>query len=406
MVRKKIVKPEIPAKHFDPKDQTILVYEIYPRSKKTVYYIRGSQAKDFSKITLQGYQGLPSGLYLYKSGYGFGKKGTFLLSALKKNFAPTKPVELIISDKNVKSVAGTAVVTITLPYNEIHNLLVRLGRINEDNNNELRQQVASFLSTKFPRKIKIASGTFDEYQGGEIASILRRSKVAQKLNEEDFQGLKDFFPKIFETLLRGKKKGVRIERDALIRNTKTTTDRIFLNDVIKEFETKLGKKTSEEDWQKFLKDKVFRFLANYITSIDKQNVSINVSYPDFVMIDVYGFIDVFEIKRHDTSLLAFDQSHENYYWKPEAAQAISQIENYIDEVIRNSAEYTKAIKRKKHIDIRVVRPRGYILAGSSRQFKTDKESEDFRKLGVSLKNISFILYDELLERLKNLRSKL
>ncbi len=124
------------------------------------------------------------------------------------------------------------------------------------------------------------------------------------------------------------------------------------------------------------------------------------------MVDVYGFIDIFEIKKHDAKLLAFDKSHENYYWKPEAAQAISQIENYIDEVARNADEYVKAVKRKKHINIRVVRPRGYIIAGTSKQFNDEKESEDFRKLSNSLKNINFILYDELLERLKNLRSKL
>jgi hypothetical protein len=52
--------------------------------KKAVYYLRGSQAEDFSKITLDGYEDLPSGLYLYKSGYGFGRKGWFLLSAIKK----------------------------------------------------------------------------------------------------------------------------------------------------------------------------------------------------------------------------------------------------------------------------------------------------------------------------------
>src|SRR3989344_1871219 len=406
-IKKKVSKKlEIPVKHFDPKDPLVLVYEVYPRSKRTIYYLRGSQANDFSKITLEGYEELPSGLYLYKSGYGFGKKGTFLLSAVKKYIAGAKPVALSISKKNVKSIAGTTLITVTLPYNEVHNLLVRLGRINEDNNNELREAVASFLSTKFPKRIKIGSGTFDEYQGGEIASILRRSKVAQKLNEEDLQGLKDFFPKIFETSLKGKKKGVRTERDALISNTKKVTDRIFLDDVIKEFEVRLKKKTSEEEWQKFLKDKVFRFLSSYVTSVDKQNVSIDVSYPDFVLVDVYGFIDVFEIKRHETSLLAFDKSHDNYYWKPELAQAISQIENYIDSVIRNAAEYTKSVKRKKHVDIKVIRPRGYIIAGNSKQFKTEKEMEDFRKLGVSLKNISFILYDELLERLKNLRAKL
>jgi Domain of unknown function (DUF4263) len=111
---------------------------------------------------------------------------------------------------------------------------------------------------------------------------------------------------------------------------------------------------------------VFPFLVSYVTVIDKQNVSIDVSYPDFVLVDVYGFIDVFEIKRPDTALLAFDKSHDNYYWKPEVVKAISQIENYIDAVLRNAAEYTRSIKRKKHVDIRVVRPRGYIVAGNSK----------------------------------------
>ena len=398
--------PETSIKHFDPKDPRVLVYEVYPPSHKTIYHIRGNQAKNINKITLDGYQELPSGLYLYKSGFGFGKKGTFLLSAIQKYIGGAKPVNLIISKKSRKSITGSSNITVTLPYEEVHNLLTRLGRINEDNNDELREAVAGFLKTKFPTKIKVGEATFDEYQGGEIASILRRSKVAQKLNEEDLQGLKTFFPKIFEASLKGRKNKVRAERDALISNTKKATDRIFLDDVIKEFQAKLGRKTSEEAWQKFLKDKVFRFLGSYVTSIDKQNVSIAVSYPDFVLVDVYGFIDVFEIKRHDTGLLAYDQSHENYYWKPELAQAISQIENYIDAVLINSAEYVKTVKRKKHVDIRVIRPRGYIVAGTSKPFKTEKESEDFRKLGSSLKNISFLLYDELLERLKNLRANL
>ena len=135
-------------------------------------------------------------------------------------------------------------------------------------------------------------------------------------------------------------------------------------------------------------------------------MSISVSYPDFVLADVYGFVDVFEIKRHETPLMALDESHDNYYWKPDIVKAISQIENYIDEIVRNADDYVRAVKKKKGVDIRVVRPRGYIIAGTSSQFKNKKESGDFRKLGVSLKNISFILYDELLENLRNLRSKL
>jgi len=117
-------KSEIPIKHFDPKEPKVLVYEVYPRSKKTIYHLRGGQAKDFSQITLEGYEGIPSGLYLYKSGYGFGKKGTFLLSAIKKHIAGAKPVALSISKKNVKSIKGSKIVSVTLPYDEVHNLPV------------------------------------------------------------------------------------------------------------------------------------------------------------------------------------------------------------------------------------------------------------------------------------------
>ena len=401
-------RKEKPERHFDRKEGKFCVFEVFRRSKKTVYYFRGGQAKYVSKLTLDGYDGLPTGLYLNRSGYGFGKKGFFLLSALAGHIGPNKQLDLVISKKRVKLFRRRVlIVTVALPYQDVRSLLLRLGRINEDNNNELRETVASFLSTKFPRRIRISTEDFDEYHGGEVAALLRKKKVAHKLNEEDLQSLKTFFPKIFESPIKGKRRRVRAERDALIRETKAVTDKIFLDEVIKEFDANLGKKTlSEQVWQAFLRDKVFRFMANYVTSIEKQNISLDVSYPDFVLVDVYGFVDIFEIKRQDTALLSFDDSHENYYWKPEIAKAISQIENYIDKIVSNADEYIRTIKRKKHVDIRVVRPRGYIIAGTSRGFSSKKESEDFRKLGTSLKNISFILYDELLESLKNLRSKL
>lgn len=408
MAAKKEKKPEVPEQHFASDEPEFCVYEIYRESDKTIYFLQEGKAKQLSSITLDGFQGLPSGLYLNKNGYSFGKKGFFLLSALKEHLAGGKILELTISNKRPKKIQKTVhKVSVTLPFVDVKNLLIRLGRINEDSNVELRSAVASFLSTKFPKEVKISTDDFDEYKAGEIAALLRRKKVSQKLNEEDLDSLNSFFPRIFEGSLKGKKKGVKLGRAALIKNTKTITDKIFLDEVIKEFEVNLAKKTiSENDWQKFLSEKVFRFLANYVTVIEKQNVSVSVSYPDFVLVDVYGFVDVFEIKKHNMPLLSLDEDHDNYYWKTDVSKAIAQIENYTDEIIRNSDDYIRAVKRKKGVDIQVVRPRGYIIAGTSKQFSNKKESTDFRKLGSSLKNINFILYDELLENLKNLRLKL
>ncbi len=167
-------KPEIPEQYFASDKPTFCVYEVYPESNKTIYYLQESKAKQVESITLDGYQGLPSGLYLNRKGYGFGKKGTFLLLSLKSNLALNKKLELTITSKQSKKIIkGAAKVSVTLPFQDVKNLLVKLGRINEDSNNELRGTVSSFLSTKFPKQIRISTDDFDEYKGGEVAALLR-----------------------------------------------------------------------------------------------------------------------------------------------------------------------------------------------------------------------------------------
>ncbi|MEK6848040.1 MAG: Shedu immune nuclease family protein [Nanoarchaeota archaeon] len=410
MVKKnKTKKPEVPDRHFASDDGNVCVYEVYKKSNKAIYYFRDSRYLKYTdKLTLQGYADLPAGLYLNKKGYGFGKKGILLLIALKEQLAPRKNLEVVIIRKGKKSISTNRTnVVVVLPCDDVRNLLVKLARINEESNLELKEAVGSFLSTKFPTRIKLSTENFDEYKGGEVAALLRRTKVTEKLNEEDLDSLQNFFPKIFASSLKGKRKGVKKLRSGLIQKTKRVTDQIFLDEVIKEFEKNLSNASfSENSWQEFLRDKVLRYMSNYVTSIEKQNASIEVSYPDFVMVDVYGFVDVFEIKKHTTPLLSYDSDHENYYWKPDVSMAVAQIEKYIDEIVKNSDAYIRAVKKKKGVDIQVVRPRGYIIAGASSQFKNKIERDDFRKLGMSLKNINFILYDELLENLKNLRSKI
>jgi hypothetical protein len=109
-----------------------------------------------------------------------------------------------------------------------------------------------------------------------------------------------------------------------------------------------------------------------------------------------------EIKTPGTILLNEDKSRGNYYWTPELSKAIAQTENYIDEVYSLRDKIKNEIKDRYGIDLRVVRPRGVILAGDTSQFLHNKKvSDDFRLLSQSLKNISFVTYDELLVRLQN-----
>ena len=49
--------------------------------------------------------------------------------------------------------------------------------------------------------------------------------------------------------------------------------------------------------------------------------------------------------------------------------------------------------------------KAYLVIGSSSQLVNDNMKNDFRILRDSLKNVEIILYDELLERFKNLKNR-
>jgi hypothetical protein len=83
------------------------------------------------------------------------------------------------------------------------------------------------------------------------------------------------------------------------------------------------------------------------------------------------------------------------------AKAISQTENYLHQVQRSSDALTNDIRRNKGLDVNIVRPKGYIIAGTRDQLKKGKMLDDFRILSGALKNIDIILYDDLLSNLES-----
>ena len=98
--------------------------------------------------------------------------------------------------------------------------------------------------------------------------------------------------------------------------------------------------------------------------------------------------------------MSYDKSRNNNYWSVEMSKAIAQIENYVHQAQRHSDSLSKDIKRSKGIDVNVVRPRGYIIAGMRSELNTAKKQDDYRILSSSLKNADVILYDDLLDSLE------
>jgi hypothetical protein len=103
---------------------------------------------------------------------------------------------------------------------------------------------------------------------------------------------------------------------------------------------------------------------------------------------------------------ALDRSRNNYYWSSELSRAIAQVEKYLYEIQRHSDAFKVELREAKGIDINVVRPRGYIVAGKRADLTSDRMRNDFRILNESLKNIDVILYDDLVSNLETFLSKL
>lgn len=141
------------------------------------------------------------------------------------------------------------------------------------------------------------------------------------------------------------------------------------------------------------------FNSSYIQLIEKSNISTKITLPDFLLIDQFQFVDIFEIKRLDFECIKYDKSHDNYYWSEDASKAIAQVEKYIYEM-ENNANALIANFKEEGLDLKIIRPRGFVLISRRTLLTNPKSIKSFRLLSSALKNVQVILYDDFLEAIK------
>lgn len=213
----------------------------------------------------------------------------------------------------------------------------------------------------------------------------------------------------FDAASKHKRAGIRRARSLLIAKR---AQRLTLEELISRYEKLLQDDPPESVWQKLFNEYVTIFDTRYVQKIDAKNIGLgSTKYPDLVLVDVYGFIDFYELKRVRTPLLKHDSSHNNFYWTTDISMVISQAANYLQLAKSQAATLSSGIKaatagrERDGLDVQIVNPRAVIVAGSSNELNTNKKREQFKILRESLKDIDFVLYDELLIYLKNLLSK-
>jgi Domain of unknown function (DUF4263) len=158
----------------------------------------------------------------------------------------------------------------------------------------------------------------------------------------------------------------------------------------------------ESWWQTYVKSKILIIQQGYIKAMEKMNIAIGTTkFPDFSLVTHDNYLDILEIKKPSTDILKLDSSRGNHYFDSEISKAIVQVENYIATVTAHGDAVRSYILDNHKMDLKVVRPRGIILAGNASQFTEQKQKDDFRLLSQGLKNLTIVTYDELLTRLKN-----
>jgi len=373
-----------------------VIWRINTKTKNGYYKVNpdSSQYKYCERITLKGFTSLPSGLW--KEGYGMTAAGSFLLQEIFEKYGKKIDITLVASGSSKLDARGKKTKVI-LPIKKLAKANQAVRATKRKRNEEIRANVKNFLSSEFTQ-FKEYKGIKPSYAAGTLAELLEQPDIIKKLGAEDIDKLHEFIPDYLSKIpgtLRAKKKL------AVVYESLDAGRKVYLEKIVEEFRKKLNAGgTSESTWQKFLSEYILVLRNSYGEVLEKESVSLSGKYPDFMLIDPYSYLDIFEIKKPATNILKYDNSRNNYYWDTELSKAISQVENYLYQVQRNSSALVEDIKKHKGLDISIVRPRGYIVAGVRTQLTKTKMADDFRILNDSLKNIDVIFYDDLLNNLE------
>ena len=356
-------------------------------ARPRAYELIGSYG-DFkgSKVYFLGFKVQPK--FLPITGRGFGGL-KHLLELLKRRFK--KFTLTFTPDEDSIRLKGKEY-RVRLSVASVRKLQKRRWDANAHMNTQLGKQL---LAETFPQEFP-EGGLTHSYQRGMFAQIFSDQFDARVLGPEDRTALTQFLTKEMASAAS------TLDLNAAYKTTKDA-QLLYLARLVEEFDRQIAASHDESWWQTYFSKNILLFQDNYIRLIEKLNITVaGTQFPDFIVVTSDGYLDILEIKKPDTVLLKEDASHLNYYWGPEIAKAISQVENYIDRVTKNSSLIRTELKDRYGIDLRIIKPRGIVIAGRASEFGgVVKKADDFRLLNEGLKNVQILPYDEVSQHLRN-----
>src|SRR5919109_4712752 len=160
-----------------------LVLHLDRNKRRGTYHVAANvpQANYLTEIRLAGFTALPSGLK--RNGVGF-TKGGYLLPKLLSNkltrFELTidaeRPTEIRRDGRNY---------SVRVNHGDLRNLLQELRAIDSNAFETQNKAVESFLAERFPRQFKSEQVGMLHYKGGELARILDKQGLVDRLTAAD-----------------------------------------------------------------------------------------------------------------------------------------------------------------------------------------------------------------------------
>ena len=369
--------------------------EIYRQVGNT--FIIPFEGDKIRQLELEGFDDFDNIPWAVISILGFGFSNKAINNFFR--FKILQPIEKIVI--SAKKASGQTNKIIQINITDIENLISELNIQDRANRDTKSALVVNFASKSFPN-LKLKHKETNNNKTLILGNL--NKKLLEKLNVDDIEKIGEFYVKAVQ-----KYKSAHLVQK-LLGGFQKNAQFLTLQSVIKQYEKLLEEDPKEDKWQKFFEENITLFDNRYIKNLGKINIGLaSTKFPDLTLVDIYGYVDFYELKRsRSTDLLRYDSSHKTYYWSAELTKAISQTSSYLQKAKGNGSLLADAIKEKINIDnknqldVSIINPRAIIVAGSSKQLKNDAMKHQFKALRESMKDIEFLLYDEILDRLRNL----
>jgi len=373
----------------DPEE---LLIKIYTKENDTfTYFLDGGNS--VKEIIFEGYQDLPK----IVSSVGFGFEEKSMTNFFRFKLENSGYEKIIITD-NIPNRKKKNVFYFLL--SELEELKSSIGQEQRACNDTKTILVKNFLVNHYPNL------GFDYQETNNNKELVLRnlnSKLIEKLTADEIEEIGKFYVDAAKKYSRAD----LVKR--MVKGLQKNAQLLSLQEIIGKYEKLLKDNPAESVWQSFFDEYITLFDNRYYKKLDYKNIATGITkYPDLVLVDIYGYVDFYELKKSSTPILQYDKSHKTFYWSKDFSMVIAQAADYLQKAKENSLSYSKSIKDQtatednEGFEINIINPRAIIVAGTTKELNTPNKRNHFKTLRESLKDIEFVLYDELLERLKNL----